>query len=713
MKNIIRVFLTDVRRIGTNVVAVVMIMGLCVLPSLYAWFNIFSNWDPYGEESTSNLKIAVFSADTGEDFAGETINIGTSVTDGLKQNSTIGWVFPETQEDAIDGVYSGEYYAALIIPDDFTEEMISFLSGDVEHPTITYYENDKKNAIAPKITSKAKTSVQEEVNATFISTMAEAVMGTGHILTAEDDDGNTILDSSISDLQDTEDDLQVYISVLSSFIELSDAAQGLANTAQNILPNAENIYEQSQDIISMTSSLLDYTSDTNDTADDMIVYSLDSMIQSIDYLQEGIESDAGTISAYGTTADSTIEDAQTSIAYIQDMFEGIVAPFEGLDTDADSQIEDIRTQLDSLSDTIDEIAAGTSDTVDDTELLIAQSNSLANSIKSGLSTLEDTYENDISPTFDTTIETAQSAMSRAASSLEQMDTSFDTISPTLAQYQESLANGEGSLEDSKELAVSMSDDLQDIIDKLEAIENNEQYQQFVNLLEEDPDSLGDFISSPVNLETTEIYPIATYGSAMAPFYTVLALWVGALILVAIIHVDVAPIEGLKVKSYQAYFGRYILFFLMGQVQTLITVMGELFYIKIQCLNPFLFWLAAAITSMVFTLFMYSLTVALHNIGEALAVVIMVVQVAGAGGTYPIEILPAIYRVIYKYLPFPYAMNSMRETIGGMYQMDYWFYLLKLGSYIIVALLIGLILAKPFKKLNHKIEKSKEKTEIML
>ena len=136
MKNIFKIFISDVKRIFQNVVAVVVIMGLCVIPCLYAWFNIFSNRDPYGESSTSNLKVAVVSEDEGVTVAGISVNIGSSVVEALQENKVMGWVFTETSDEAVDGVYSGEYYAALVIPDDFTEEMISFLGGQIEHPDI-------------------------------------------------------------------------------------------------------------------------------------------------------------------------------------------------------------------------------------------------------------------------------------------------------------------------------------------------------------------------------------------------------------------------------------------------------------------------------------------------------------------------------------------------------------------------------------------------
>ena len=164
MKNIWRIFRSDWQRISASVVAVVVVMGLCLIPCLYAWFNIFSNWDPYGPDSTSNIRVAVTSEDEGYELLGLKLNIGSMVLDGLKSNHQMGWDFVDSREEALEGVRSGKYYAALIVPSDFTGDFVSILDTDLRHPQIQYYENQKKNAIAPKITNKAKTAVQDEID---------------------------------------------------------------------------------------------------------------------------------------------------------------------------------------------------------------------------------------------------------------------------------------------------------------------------------------------------------------------------------------------------------------------------------------------------------------------------------------------------------------------------------------------------------------------
>ena len=124
MKHILHIFRKDVTGLSRNLFALMIAGGLCIIPSLYAWFNTLSNWDPYGTDSTSRIKVAVASDDPGVTIDGVTVNIGDQIISNLKANTTIGWVFTDSTQEAIDGVYSGDYYAALVLPSDFTLSLI-------------------------------------------------------------------------------------------------------------------------------------------------------------------------------------------------------------------------------------------------------------------------------------------------------------------------------------------------------------------------------------------------------------------------------------------------------------------------------------------------------------------------------------------------------------------------------------------------------------
>ena len=173
MKNIIEIIKNDFNKLTKSVVALIIIMGLCLIPCLYAWFNIFSNWDPYEKDATSRIPVAVANEDKGADVLNVYINVGEKITTALEANDDIGWVFVKDKESAVKGVASGKYYAALVIPKDFSNDALSFKDGKLDNPDLEYYENEKKNAIAPKITGKAKTAVTEEINKAFVETIAK------------------------------------------------------------------------------------------------------------------------------------------------------------------------------------------------------------------------------------------------------------------------------------------------------------------------------------------------------------------------------------------------------------------------------------------------------------------------------------------------------------------------------------------------------------
>lgn len=591
MKNIFRIFRRDCRNIGKNVVALVVVMGLGILPSLYAWFNILSNWDPYGPSATSNIKVAVAYDDTGIDIAGVNINISANIVEALKTNDSIGWVFTDSSNDAIEGVRSGDYYAALIMPADFSKDIVSFMSDSMTHPEIIYYTNQKKNAIAPKITDKAKTSVKQQVNATFISTLTNSLVKSigivnapGHTDTTEvsrEDEnisGNTLIDLIIAKLKVADVQINSFDTMLTALSNIVSTADSTAETAGAMNPN---------------------------------------------------------VSDHLTTQQTLLTDLQNTI---------------------------------------------------------------------GKSSLMDS---DIFGVMSTDINTIQNYMNSISNIYDELCVSID-------DYSKAVENIESTINDSLAIVHDLESQLQESIDNLINFKESGTYSLLQTAVSLDSEELSNFVSSPVAIDSVDLYPIENYGSAMSPFYSVLAIWVGALILVAIIHVKVKDFdEDTKINSVQTFFGRYMIFFLIGQAQALLICLGDLLYIKIQCNHPIKFWFACAFTSFVFTMITYSLTVAFENIGEAVAVVIMVIQVAGAGGTFPIQCLPAIYQAIYKYLPFTYAMDALRECVGGTYGGYYWKCILCLGIYVIISLLIGIVIAIPCKKLNTIINASKEKSGLMI
>ena len=233
MKNIWKIIKNDFQHISTNVVAVVLVIGLCALPSLYAWFNIFSNWNPYEEEATSNLKIAVVSKDQPVTVSRLELCIGDSILEALGENTTIGWIFPEDERLALNGVYDGDYYAALIIPENFTQSIAGITSGDLSGGTITYYENEKKNAIATKITSKAQSAVETQINQTVFRTLTKIVSEIGDALKNVEEQGSLYV-TALSALEETEKDIKHYMASLDAIKYTMDSARSSIRTLNKL-----------------------------------------------------------------------------------------------------------------------------------------------------------------------------------------------------------------------------------------------------------------------------------------------------------------------------------------------------------------------------------------------------------------------------------------------------------------------------------------------
>ena len=704
MITIFRVFLSDVKRLRSNVVAIVIIMGLSIIPALYAWFNIMSNWDPYGTSATSQMKVAVCSQDSGVEIGSLSLNVGDEVITGLKENTTIGWVFTASKDEALEGVNSGDYYAALIVPESFTTDFISFLGGDPKNPTIAYYENSKKNAIATKITGKAKTAVQEQVNQKVISTLTEVLTESGKILAENDENGVDIVASTADQLDELDSSLQTYVNILNTFSLVTASASDLAESAQSLLINTQGIFDSGQDSVSNMQSSVLSSAQTADTVSSLIGISLDSVEQDLTLLSD--QMDTLTVGDSFDSIRNQVDTAKTmsksTISVLKDIFgetdqyvSAVDKSFKQLNTDLTAFKKDANVTAQSLKHLKRTIKADIKD------------------CKNSIRKIRNTYQYQVQPDVSRSVLRMEQALIQTGKMLNNSESSFGTIDRALESYQTTLDSGTDDITATKDYIVSLQSDIRKLSKSLRALSGDEQYNEMMDLLKNDPTLMASFMASPVSMETKAVYPIETYGSAMAPFYTVLAIWVGALILVALIHVKVAPVENLKVRPWQAYFGRYITFFLIGQAQTAITVLGDLFYVDIQCPHPFLFWLASAASSFVFTLLIYSLTVAMGNVGEAVAVIVMVIQVAGAGGTFPIEVLPEVYQMIYKFLPFTYCMNALRECVGGLYKNDYWMDLRALGIYILISLFIGLVVAVPLRRLNKVIERSKEKSKVML
>ena len=726
MKNIWKIFQRDMMRIRKNVIALVVIVGISVVPCLYAWFNIAASWDPYS--NTGNLKVAVASVDEG--YEGSLIpleiNIGDQVLSALRENTQMEWVFT-TKDKAAAGVKSGKYYAAIVIPKDFSNKMMSVFSENVEKPEITYYSNAKENAIAPKVTDKGASAVQRQVNQVFIETISDTTLTVLQAVSnmTEASGAETIVSNLNTNLNRISGDLSASAGLLQSFSDMTVSAQNLLNSTTEFMQSAQTqsqeskqTFQKSKDSFSDIDSVLDAATDNVETALNATQSVYDEMNQTITKAFETQSQDTETVASTLDTLAAKVQKIMDSYQSVRDAVASISDSHSELASAVDAVVSRMDTSIKAqqeLHDKLQNTAQSLRDTTTDIATAKKELQDLFATNGTQIADATNEYQSSMETSLNKLTDALDSSKTKISSLLSQLEKSTDGIYSLTDAADSDLIQIQSVLADSGKLLNDAADKISDTTAKLDEMEQSGDFSELESIISGDRSSISSFLAAPVSLKTHKVYEIANYGSSMAPFYSVLSIWIGGIVLVAMLKVNVSEkcTEGLEnVKLYQVYFGRFITFLIVGLFQSTLIALGDLLYLGIQCEHPFLFLLACWFSSIVFVNIIYTLTVSLGDIGKAVSVILLVVQVAGTGGTFPIEVAPKFFQAVYPLLPFTHSMAALRETVGGMYGMNYWIDLGKLAIFLVISLIVGLVLRKPIIKLYDAFTEKLEETKLM-
>ena len=726
MKNIWAIFKGDVNHIRKNVIAMIVIIGITVVPCLYAWFNIAASWNPY--ENTGGLKVAVATVDEGYegDLLSVNLNLGDQVISALHENTQLDWTFT-TKKKAMNGVKSGKYYAAIIIPKDFSTNMMSVFTEDVQNPQIMYYSNAKENAVAPKVTNKGATAIQTQINEVFIQTISDvALTALQTVANAADETGTeTITTNLITNLDRITSDLDASANTLQTFSSMVSSAQKLLNSTAQYLSQSKTQSKQSLSSIEDTKSSLSGVKKTISGATDGINQALASgssfyeeASNTLDTAFKSQAKDANKVADTMETLSGKIENIANSYTSLGNSITAIGTDHPELSSYTGAVVAKLNESAaiqQELSESLLTNADGLRDASEDIQSAKTDIDSLLKDSKKSLTKVQSTYEDDLKDSLNNLSSSLNNTGTNMNSLLKKLDTGTDKVSTTTDTAVNDLSDIKTALDTSCKLLNRSKRQISKVTKKLTTLQNKGDFSEIKSLLTENTEDISTFLSAPVSLNTKKLYPIENYGSSMAPFYSTLSIWVGGIVLVAMLKVSVseASVEGLKkVKNYQMYLGRYIIFLIVGLLQSTLICLGDLFYLGIQCKHPFLFMLAGWFSSIVYVNIIYTLTVSFGDIGKAVSVVLLVIQVAGSGGTFPIEVAPAFFKAVYPLLPFVHSMRAIRETIGGMYGITYWTSLGKLGIFLLFSLILGLVLRKPIIKLNDTFMEKLEDTHLI-
>ena len=683
MRNIWRIIKADARSLFTHFFALAVALVIAVLPSLYAWLNIYSNWDPYG--NTGGISIAVASLDEGyTDADGTYENKGDDVVADLREATSINWVIVDTEEEAKGGVESGDYYAAVVIDKQFSRNMFRMLTDWTGKPAITYYENAKKNAVATKITDTAVETLKRSISENYLEVVIGGIMEQSNLLAADltADDPEAAVKGVLYQAQDL-------LHACGRMMDAFEAAGGSGvseSSAAALEAAVANINKNLPDRAQLQQTAAEIQLRLN-TALARVERALDRLSSAIGNApelpsaQQQLRDAAAQLEKAAATLDRWAEDIEMEAPAAAEQARAISA-----------ECTRLAAKLQALAD-----KPTASDLLADCDALVKSIRTMVDKIPVTSKALQkelDTVAGQVADTMEGMAALAGDAKAMKTALAETADAVGDTMALLRPATEKLLTS------------------LESTIDDLEGLTTDEYMDTLVNILGGDPAVYGQYFPEMVQTSVNAVYPIANYGSAMTPFYTVLAIWVGGVILSSLIKIH-ARTEGLiDPKPAELYFGRYLFFFVLSQIQAAVIVTGDLYILKVQCLHPGMLYLTGALTAFTFSLLIYSLALSFGDVGKAIVVVIMVMQIAGSSGTFPIELLPAIYQKIYRFFPFPYAIDAMRECICGMYGNYYWQQIGFLLLFAAAALLIGLLVRRPFMGLNRFMEEKLEETELL-
>ncbi|MBE6465420.1 YhgE/Pip domain-containing protein [Denitrobacterium detoxificans] len=709
MKNVWRLFVGDLKRVFSNVVTVIIVLGLVFLPSIFSWYNILACWDVFG--NTGNLKVAIANSDEGyeSDLVPLEINIGDRVVSTLRANDQLEWQFV-SEDEAIEGVESGEYYAAIVIPSSFSRDMMTFYSEDSSHAEIVYYTNEKKNAIAPKVTGQGADQVAYQVNEAFTQTLSDTALSIASALYeyAQDSDANGRIGELADHIQTMGDTMSRTSSLLSSYAGLVDSAESLVSSSSQLLDDAQNAVSDVESDAQGADAAFDSLSSALSTSTSALEVALSNTAQGYDDLSSSLDvvfGDANTL--VSDRVSQLRSEASDERAHISSL-ENLKASLETLEGQVDEQYKPyIQAAIASVDNTIaadtaladtldaaaDEIESGTGDAQDK----YAQAKELVDQAKASISELQTNYSTEVKPVLDDLASNVSSLADSLAVNAATLSSAADDLQGDAGSISEKLSSVRDDLNFAAQDMTASADRLTQLSSELKEALASGDTGKLATLLSTDPSTLAEALSAPVQLDRHAIFPAENFGSQMAPLYTTLAVWIGSLLLTVAIRVLVskdAQRELVDPKPRQLFLGRFGIFALASLAQTTVMALGNMFFLGVQVNEPLLYLLCFWFGGLVFTFLLYSFVVSFANLGKAMGVLLLIVQVTAGNGSYPLQVLPDAFQAISPYLPATHMIAAMRAAMMGVYQNDFWVQLGQLALFLVPAALLGLVLRKP-------------------
>ena len=716
MKNIIEIFRNDIKEVFRKTNTWIIIVGLIFLPSMYAWPNILSSWDPYGH--TNNIKVAVTSEDDGATVDGKELNLGKSLVEGLKNNKNLDWQFVSNKQQAEDGVRIGDYYASIVVPKNFSQDMTSVSRTEPKRATIEYTVNEKINAISPKITNSGASAIANNISKNFVETANGIIFEKLHEAGIKFEENLPSIEKAKEEIFKLNDNFSTYESTLSELIGKVEYGYNILNNVQNTLPEIDRVATNSIMIADKAEITINNIQGFNERLLPIINNHLnvvEEVSKEANVIAKELQKKPDKTEEIKARQKALDNRLQASIERLQ-LVKNIFEYFNKLSNERlfNNQLERVTTLSNDITtikevnnniynkmDHYDEIA----DTVKEEFVnKSARINEVSSNMNSKLNV-------EVAPLISQVLSKAEVNIDKVSGIIAGAQGDLPAVERKLSETEVKISNAYGKLLSLQAQMPSAKSKIQKLTDEIKKADSGIDKNQLFNLLKVDYKQQAEFFANPVKLQENKLYHIENYGSAMTPFYTVLSIWVGSLLMSSLLTTKVED-EGKKYKPYQKYFGRGLLFVIISLFQTLIITLGDMYVLGTQATSPYRFVIYALLISLLFSSIIYTIVCILGNVGKAVCIVLLVLQLGSSGGTFPIQMTSEFFQALYPKVPFTYSIGLLREAVGGVYIPAVERDIKILFIYLIVVLVGGAILVS-LKARSVRLSRERERSKLFL
>lgn len=721
MRNVLRVFARDAKRVAKTPAAWLVALFLIVLPSLYTWFNVAGFWNPY--DNTGALRICVVNEDAGasDETLGE-LNLGEQIVSQLEKDTRLGWAFTD-REQAMSEVESGRAYAAFIIPESFSADAATLATGNFTAPKLEYYVNEKTGPVAPKVTDTGATTLDTTVNDTFVSVASGiAASAVDEALGRARSDFSAVQQGAVGKISDA---TAAVSAARETLADLDEAAQGAIEKAESAKGTLSDAKSQAALLASMLGDVSEASADASagivdfslsagvalDGASRLLSQSSAQASAAVTQIAASIGAAQGDADAALSRAEAVIQENERLVATVEDLAASLP---EGAQKDALVQLaKNLKSSNARAQQAVEDLSALASSLAGFSDSAAGAASSVDSSVQNALAGA-DAFRDSLSTTAIPALSGALGGIGTASNGLSStvagQSSLIDQTLSALGELQSTLSLSSDALAQTDGLLAQLESDFDAAATDVAAIGSSDALK---GLFGEglDPSALADFMMSPTTVQTERLYPLNAYGSAMAPLFINLTLWIGAFMLMVIMRIEVDG-EGVPgLTASQRYLGRWLLLAVMAMLQSAVCCAGCLAMGVQTASAPTLFLTAAGI-SLAYVSIQYALSTTLQHVGKGLCVVLAFIQIPAATGLYPVEMTTEFFQAICPAFPFTYGIGAMREVIGGFYG-DAWLRDMgALAAFFVASMAFGLVVRPYATNLNHLFARQLEESDLI-